>query len=191
MGDLRAAAISELEKYYWPTKLVSGQTPTYMVPVQPRWARGLFGREPGQQSLLLRPANLGLAREHVYYRSVARTIEFPARLVWYVTGRGSNTGFRAVSWLDEVVSARPRALYKRFGSQGIYTEDDVKSSVRRPGGEVSAMRFSRTETFERAISLQRARAMFPIFETSQFFRTTRKIDERMFEILYGMGMEIA
>jgi hypothetical protein len=190
IGELRASAISEYEKFCWPTKLISGSTPTYIVPVQAHWARGLFGQEPGQQSLLPRPDGLGLAREHVYYRSVVRSVEWPARLLWFVTGGGNNGGFRAVSWLDEVVSARPRALFKRFGSQGIYSEGDVKGAVRKAGGEVSAMLFSRTEPFQQAISLKQAKAMFPIIGSNQFLRTTRKVDEHMFEALYRLGVEL-
>jgi hypothetical protein len=190
VGDLRPTAISEAEKFLWPKKVISGLTPTYVMPVRPHFARALFGQEPGQQSFLPRPDRLGLAREHVYYRSVARRLEWPARMLWYVSGVGDNGGFRAASWLDEVVTARPSALLKRFHLKGIYTEDEVKNIVKKPGGEVSALLFSRTEAFNRAVSLTEGRKHFEVLRANGFLQSTKKVDEHMFETFYRLGMEL-
>lgn len=186
--ELDAALVGELELRCWPAKFVTGETPAYLVPIQPAWARALFGQEPRQLSLLNRPDHLGVAREHVYYRSFVSTMKAPARLVWFVTGGGLNGGARAVSWLDRVAIDRPRALHRRFGSQGIYTSADVERIVKRPGGKALAMVFGRTEILRHQVRLKDAARFHPEIATSQYLRTSRAIDEHVFEDYYKRGM---
>jgi len=188
--ELDATLVNELELRYWPAKFVTGETPTYVVPIKPVWARALFGQEPSQLSLLNRPDHLGVAREHVYYRSLVSTIKAPARLVWFVTGGAPNGGARAVSWLDRVEVGRPRALHRRFGPQGIYTSADVERIVRRPGGKALAMIFGRTEVLRHQITLREAARFHPQIATNLYLRTSRLVDEHVFEQYYKRGMGI-
>jgi hypothetical protein len=179
--------VSRVERVLWPLKVIGGQVPTYIVPIQRPWARALFGEEQGQPELFPRPANLSLAREHVYYRALSRTIAAPARILWWVSGGGSNGGMRACSWLEATVIGRPRTLYRRFGSLGIYEPLDVESLVSRKGGEALAMVFSRTESFRNPVSLTTAGQIFPPIRGNGYLQTSRSVDEHVFASFYQMG----
>lgn len=178
--DLQPESVSMLERMMWPLKIVSGNVPTYVVPIQPTWARALFDESPEQLELLRRPGRLGVAREHVYYCSLKTTLVAPARLLWWVSGRGPNSGMRAWSWLDHVAHERPRTLFKRFGAQGIYQQSDVEALARAPGQRVTALVFSRTELFARPIKLAQARALHPEMRTNGYLQTAKKVGEHVF-----------
>ena len=96
-----------------------------------------------------------------------------------------------MSWLDDVISQRPRTLYRRFGAQGIYDLADVERIARQPGALVTALLFSRTETLERRITLTEAKAIYSPIGQNGYLITTREISESVFERLYRKGMGIA
>jgi hypothetical protein len=60
-----AVVAAEMERTWWPAKLVDSRLPTYLIPIQQRFAAELLGVPEG---LLPRHDTLGLAREHVYHR---------------------------------------------------------------------------------------------------------------------------
>lgn len=186
-SELQPEQISHLERVLWPMKIIGGSVPTYIVPIQPVWARALFGDEPYQAELFPRPARLSLAREHVYFRSLTRRIDTPARLLWWVSGGGGNSGMRACSWLEATVAGRPRTLYRRFGSQGIYQLPNVEALVKREGGEALALIFSRTETFRNRVPLALARSVFPPIARNGYLQTTREVSEHVFAHFYEIG----
>jgi hypothetical protein len=181
--------VSDAERRCWPAKFAGAEVPTYVVPIRARWARALFDADPPQSELFGRPMGLGLAREHVYYRSYRSTLQFPARLIWYVSGDGANRGFRAVSWLDGVVSDRPGSLFRRYGSRGIYSADDVQSLVTTKGGKATALLFSRTEVFVNSVPLRRARQLCPKMNGNGFLQTMRMVDEHVFHDFYREAFE--
>ena len=181
--------VSEAERSHWPAKFAGADVPTYVVPIQASWARALFDSAPPQGELFERSMSLGLAREHVYYRSYRKTVDVPARLIWYVSGKGSNRGFRAVSWLDEVVSDRPGSLFQRYGARGIYAAENVQALVRNKGGKATAMLFSRTEVFDRSITLRRARELVPEMNQNGYLRTMRSVSEHVFYDFYAEAFQ--
>lgn len=186
-NELDASQVSQLERVLWPLKIVGGNVPTYIVPIQPAWARALFDDSPHQAELFPRPDSLSLAREHVYYRSLNRNITAPARLLWWVSGSGSNSGMRATSWLEAAVAGRPRTLHRQFGSQGIYRQSDVEAIYHRPGGDISALVFSRTETFANPIPISYARRIFPRMADNGYLQTARPVSEHVFADFYQVG----
>ena len=183
-----ARIVSEAERRFWPARFNTGRVPAYIVPIQPQWARPLFDNDPPQGELFDRPLRLGLAREHVYYRSYRSKLEFPARILWYVSGTGPNAGFCGTSWLDFAVSDRPASLFQRFGPQGIYLEDNVRSCVQRSGGKATALVFSRTEMFPRRISLQRGRQLHPPLKKNGALQSMSTIDEHVFYAFQNEGL---
>jgi GNAT superfamily N-acetyltransferase len=186
-SDLDVSQVSQLERVLWPLKIFGGNAPAYIVPIQPAWARALFDAEPPQGELFQRPSSLGLAREHVYYRSLNRKITAPARLLWWVSGGGSNGGIRAVSWLEAAVAGRPRTLHRQFGSQGIYRQEDVEQVHHSPGGDITALVFSRTEVLRSAIPISHARRVFPAIGGNGYLQSTRQVDEHVFADFYQIG----
>lgn len=179
--------ISEAERRFSPAHFATGKVPCYIVPIQPRWSRPLFDDDPPQRDLFRRPMHLGLAREHVYYRSYRAKFEFPARILWYVSGKKANSGFRGTSWLEFAVSDRPRSLYQRFGPQGIYVKGDVEACVSRAGGKATALVFSRTELFTQTVTLQRARELYPKLRKNGALQSMSPINEQVFYDFWNEG----
>jgi len=187
LDELSAAEVSELERRYWPLRVFTGRTPCHVVPIQEPWARELFGNEPGQQVILPRRTHLGIAREHVYYKSFRSNLTVPSRLAWYVSGQSSNGGIRAFSWLEAVDSARPRTLYRRHGGLGVYGLKDVEELVTRRGGQATALRFGRTEVAASVVTYEQMKPIFDRHSQPLPFPTMREIPEQMFEELYWEG----
>jgi hypothetical protein len=143
----RVAAASA-EAMFRPYRVLEAGLPTFVVPIQHRWAVELFDSGLATAQLFQREWDLGLRRELVYYRSPrnARGLRAPARVLWYVSGSSHDPGaraIRAVSLLDEVVVAAPSVLHQRFERLGVYTRADVEA--RAVDGRAMALRFSHTE----------------------------------------------
>ena len=186
--ELTVADVFESEAQLWPARVITGRTPTYVIPIRPGWALNLLGDDARSPSLLPRPDALGAAREHVYYRSYAPNLTAPARLIWYVSGGGAEGGFRAVSWLTNAVTAPPRTLYRRFGPRGVYRERDVEE-VAGPRGAATALVFARTDLFNRAVPLQEARTFYSPFSNNGYLQSTRKVDEHVFVEFVQRGLK--
>src|SRR5205814_8086933 len=100
-SDMPAVAAAELERIWWPAKITDSRLPTYMIPIQQAFSVDLLG----VPHAFLRDDALGLAREHVYYRSPkGLRIQAPARLLWYISGSGAGVAYQpgvvACSQLD-------------------------------------------------------------------------------------------
>src|SRR6266516_3143452 len=96
-----AVAAAELERIWWPAKIIDSGLPTYLIPIQQAFSVDLLGVPHS----FLRHDALGLAREHVYYRSPkGLRMQAPARLLWYISGSGPGVAYQpgvvACSQLD-------------------------------------------------------------------------------------------
>jgi hypothetical protein len=118
-----------LELALWPAKFVDSALPSWLVSIQPRWAKELFSL---QDSLLTRPPVLGLSREHIYYRSPHGGPSAPARLLWYASASGKEAlrSVVACSHLADVVLDSPRTLYRRFHQLGVYGHQDIAGAAK-------------------------------------------------------------
>ncbi|MGJ3227104.1 GNAT family N-acetyltransferase [Micromonospora aurantiaca (nom. illeg.)] len=136
---------AELERIWWPAKITDSELPTYLVPIRQAFSAELLGVPTG---LLPRPDTLGLAREHVYYRSPGGLrMKAPARLLWYMSGTGAGVAYPsaviACSQLDAVETGEPQELHSRFRHLGVWQERQLHEVAR--GGQVQALRFTNTE----------------------------------------------
>lgn len=141
---ISSAVAAELERAWWPAKILDGGLTTWLVPIQPRYSSELLNVPEG---LLRRSSSLGLSREHVYYRSpgAARPVA-PARVLWYLSKSSiAPAGIVAASHLSLVLHGEPEDLFSRFEHLGVWTLDQVKAVARN--GLVQALRFSDTEVF--------------------------------------------
>jgi len=150
-ADVPGAASLD-EHYLWPGKIADAALATYIVPIQPRWAEQLFDEGLARQSLFGRDRGLALNVEGVYYRAARPALEWPGRILWYVSGKGDETGIkrlRACSRLDQVEIGKPKELFRKYRRLGVYQWRDVyttaKHDVERP---IMVLRFSDTELFE-------------------------------------------
>ena len=177
--------VSGLERRYWPAKFVSGGVPTYIVPIKSHWAEALFDDARRQPQLFSRPTTLGLSRHHVYYRSPA-SLQSPARILWWISGGGRDSGIRAVSWLDEVQTAPPDTLYRRHRRFGIYARKEIRDAAHEVHGVrvATALLFSRTELLQAGIPKERAERLYAPIARNGYLQSTRLVDEHVFEIFY-------
>jgi GNAT superfamily N-acetyltransferase len=183
-----AAAVGRFELERWPAKVFVGEVPSYIVPVRPAFAKTLLGYEEPQLSLWERPDSLATARQHVYYRSPISTIRAPGRILWWVSGGPPRGGIRGVSWIDEVETRTPRILFERYGRGGVLTEQQIRTHAKVRSGwrdpAATAIRFSRTEVFDRPITLPQAKEIYPPIGRNGFLVSTRPVSERVFELFY-------
>ncbi len=182
----RPMTTSQYEDRYWPVKIKGASVPSYLVPIKIPFAEDLGLAE---QTLLPRLQDLGLNREHVYYRHPQndRGISPGARILWYVSGgapaqpRGA---IRAISQVADVVVGRPRTLHARFERFGVYTLEQVLKCV-DGNGNVMALRFVNTEILDRPINLDELDAIWAA-EGQRFVAplSPTLIGEHMFCLLY-------
>ena len=78
--------LSEFESLLWPGKILDGDIPNFIIPIQPRWAQHLFDEHLANQDLFGARADLALNCEAVYYRAKAQCgLTAPSRILWYVS----------------------------------------------------------------------------------------------------------
>jgi predicted nucleic acid-binding protein len=153
--ELRQRA-AQLERWFSPVRIVNAGIPAFFVPIRHGWATDLVDVGLADDQLLSRPWGLGLRRELVYYRSPRNPVSLPspARLLWYVSGKGPGAGtIRAVSHLVEVAVDDKERLFHRFRALGVYDAHDVNRVADPRSGRVMALRFSSTVRFRRPVSL--------------------------------------
>jgi len=189
---LTAHLVRDYERYTWPSKVFSGNVPTYVVPIRPEYARVILGYEEPQGRLVeLHPRAAG-ARDNTYYMSPRYFIEAPARIIWWVSGGGPLGGVRAMSWLDEVDTGDPRRLYRKYRDRGVLDEQQVLDSAKRSrkGGRLvaTALLFSQTEVFPAPVPIARSRELCDSMNRTGFFQTTKPIDEAAARRFYEEGM---
>lgn len=173
----------------WPLKLLGGDLLTFVIPIRPHYAEQLFDTQSAEGTLFGRQTELGIGREHVYYRNWknAHSLASPARILWYVAGVApyqAEGHIRAVSQLKEVRVGRPLTLYRQFARLGIYTEAEVKNSAANDG-RVMALRFVGTELFDTPISLTRMRGVVSsLGETFPVLQSPSLVSEEFFSAIY-------
>lgn len=185
-GRARPISPSDYEDRYWPAKVKGASIPTYLVPIKVAFAEELGLAE---NTLLPRQLDLGLSREHVYYRRTQndRGISPGARILWYVSGgtRAQPRGaVRAVSQVAEVAIGRPRTLHARFQRFGVYSLEQVLE-LADGTGKVMALRFVNTELLDRPPDLDDLKTLWN-GEGESFLapRSPTLIGEHMFCLLY-------
>lgn len=144
-SGMPAVAAAELERVWWPAKITDSELSTYLIPIQQAFSADLLGVPSG---LLPRHDTLGLAREHVYYRSPGGgRPKHPARILWYMSETGPRAPYPAAviacSQLDLVENGTPADLHTRFRHLGVWDRVQLHSVARN--GQVQALRFTNTE----------------------------------------------
>lgn len=158
-SGMPAVAAAELERIWWPAKILDSDLPSYLVPIQQAFSADLLGVPPG---ILPRHDTLGISREHVYYRRPGGAkLQAPARLIWYMSEGGSTVAQPAAviacSQLDAVITAPPDELHDRFQHLGVWSKATVHQAAR--DGLAQALRFTNTEIFPRPVLRGRFRQL--------------------------------
>jgi GNAT superfamily N-acetyltransferase len=178
---------AEIERRWWPVKVLDSKLLTYLIPIQRPFSLQLLGVPHG---LFPRDAELGLSREHVYYRSSAGAApSTPARLLWYMSGSGGREPYGAAviacSQLDDVADGTPDELHSRFQHLGVWSIDQIRGATRN--GTVQALRFSNTEVFPRPVALKRLRQLGELHGEHVVPQGPLRISSALFAALYREG----
>lgn len=191
--DVSHHLILMAERKIWPAKLIGSRLPTFIVPIQPRWAIHLFDEELANQNLFGAETTTALSCENVYYRSKdPKVLDAPGRIIWYVSEdkkyQGSKS-IRACSALFDVVIGKAKELYHRFHRFGIYNWEDIKTTSKgNIHGEIMAFRFGLTETFKHPISWKDTqRILLSHLKTQPPLSTPLEISEMCFKDIYRRG----
>lgn len=148
---------AELESLIWPAKLAESDIPTFVVPIQPRWAMNLFDARLGEQELFGGEPSLVLNTENVYFRSSRSRIVRPGgRILWYVSTDTTGTvqELRACSPVLSAEVDLAKALFARWRRLGVYRWDDVAAiAAGNPSGQAMAIHFGLTECFPNPVPL--------------------------------------
>jgi GNAT superfamily N-acetyltransferase/predicted nucleic acid-binding protein len=142
-------AAAEVERLLWPAKATDSALPSYIVPIRPTAASQLLGHD---LTLFDRPAELGLSRRHVYYKSTNYVPKPPGRILWYVSTD------KLILGCSRLVSTRigtPVALHERYKSFGVWDISDVRRAA-DDHGQAAALIFADTEIFARPVNYHRA-----------------------------------
>ncbi|MEU9155754.1 GNAT family N-acetyltransferase [Streptomyces sp. NPDC048417] len=182
---LPAAVASSAEVAWWPAKITDALLQSFLVPIEPRWSSSLFNVPA---TLLPRGDELGMSREHVYYRSPGhRGEQVPARLLWYMSEGVSGQQAVGCSRLDEVVVDDADALFERFEHLGVYGRNEVRDVADKKTGLAMALRFSDTEIFPHPVSLRRLRQLSRSLEAPLPLISLSEISNKLFQAVYQEG----
>ncbi|NEO32804.1 MAG: GNAT family N-acetyltransferase [Symploca sp. SIO3C6] len=190
----------DIERFIFPAKIIDFEIPTFIIPIQPRWASCLFDEHLANQILPLdgfgAKPELAFNREAVYYRARqnSRGLDAPCRILWYVSetqNEGKGKGFQnvgyigACSYVDEVVIGKSKELYRRFQRLGVYNESNVENVRKDINGNIMAIRFSDTELFNRPIDFQKLQQV--LNKNNLLIVSPNKINNESFIKLYNLG----
>jgi len=182
--------ISEIERHLWPAKVINADLPTFIIPIQPRWAKDLFDKDLARQYILESQTDLALRRELVYYKRNNGSLKpgVIGRILWYVSSDRAFTGtqeVKACSRLDEVIIDKPEKLYRQFRHLGVYELKDLMNLAKdKPDEDIMAIRFSYTNIFTKRLTLNRLREILGNKTTVQ---SLFKISKEQFAIIYNEG----
>lgn len=182
---------AQIEHLLWPAKVKGALIPTYIIPIQPRWAGHFFDVELSSQMLFGLKTELHLGIEGVYYRSPrGPRISAPGRILWYVSQGEEKDGamaIKACSRLEEVAIGAAKDLYRRFRRLGVYERKSVIATAGgNPEGVVMALRFAMTERFKTAVPL----AWLNAVGLKGNFPGPREIEAEQFEKIYAKGCNL-
>jgi hypothetical protein len=172
---------AELERVWWPAKILGSGVPSYVVPIRSVFAVSLLGYP---SSLLARDERLGLSREQVYYRSPRGQPVAPARILWYSSR--DDKQLIGCSRLIESTVGSPTAQHRRFAQLGVWSEPEVAKAARK--GQVGLLRFGDTQLFARPLSLSRIRDLTQDGPWLAL-RSPQSIDDLTFARLYQEGVQ--
>jgi predicted nucleic acid-binding protein/GNAT superfamily N-acetyltransferase len=188
--------VAAIERTLYPAKIIDSDIPNFIIPIKPIWAEALFDEKLANQSCLgglESSMELSLRREVVYYRSVKNSgsLQAPGRILWYVSQDGRSYShekvgaIRACSRLDEIITGKPKNLYKQFRRLGVYTFTEVLKINNNLEGDVMALKFSDTELLKKPIVFANIKE---ILGGKLSVQSPYRISNEVFKELYNLGM---
>lgn len=178
-----AADVTLAERARWPLVVTGAGLPTYLIPIQPKWASRLLGLDDGLFSM--RRRGLGLSRELVYFSGSKLTPrELPARVLWYASGDKTVKVSQIVarSLMVDAVRLPVADAVERFAKLGVLRKSDIEASADKDGN-VSVIRFQDTERLSHSVS--RHDELFKKYVKGQV-QSMRSVDPQFFDEVLGL-----
>lgn len=169
----------QLEHQLRPLRLLDSDIGTWILSIKPAFATDLFGYPP---QLFVRQSDLGIQREHVYFRGGKSGETYPGRVLWYATD--PHKEIFAVSSLVEVRDLPPHVAHRRYRRLGVYDLRLLRDTAKTTG-TVRALRVTDTEILDRPIPLARLREMEDKTGRTLQLVSANKIDATWFRGLMG------
>lgn len=195
-GDLPKESLLDLERLFWPAKILELNLPVCILPIKPRWARELITSMESQMSLFGVPDKI-LQTRRVYYRSSQQSnlIQTPGRILWYVSGdskQGSTKCVVATSLIDEVEIAPVKKLFSKYERFGVYKWTDVYKAAKNDiKTEIMAITFSKTEVFSNFIGLHQVKSIIKRRENRNLNTVSPyAISQETFREIYELGVDV-
>lgn len=177
MEQVDTNTLYELERSFSPIKIRELDIPCYIISIKPRWAAELFEYRILEEKLALNNTNelLVLNTQNVYYRAAKpNLLEFPARILWYITTDKSNKyisgkqSISAASYIDEIFIDSPKKLFKQFQKLGIYQWKDIAAVSGNIETNIMAFSFSNTELLKTKIELKQLKKIYAALGEKKF-----------------------
>ncbi len=177
------------EFHLFPLKIWDLDIPCYIIPIVPYWASQLFDFKMASTDLFGADPNRLWNIENVYYRKTKPITEIaPARILWYASDDKDIVRSKAIvatSYLDEVLTGKPKDLFRDNKHYGIYEWHNIyqlcENNIEK---DIRLLRFSRTEVFDHPVSWDITKK---ILKTEGSIQSPRKVDKKVFEEIYRLG----
>ncbi len=174
------------EAEIWPAKITDVADPAYMIPINPTYASSLFDHGLASQTLFHSNPDVLMQDECVYYSGTRMGFPEPGRIIWYVSqgdGFDGTSAARACSFLIEAERGPAKTLFKKYRRFGVFDWRDVLKLAGKAENEITALRFSHTETFSQPIPWPEMRD-----DLKSPPAGPRPLDDSLFLKLYRRGM---
>ncbi len=183
----------DIERKLFPLKISDLDIPCYIIPIKALWAGQLFDTHISGATLFGAMPNKLWNVENVYYRHTKPITEIaPARILWYVSSNkstGRSKSIVATSYLDEVITGKPKELFSKNKHYGIYEWRDIYSLCEKNiDTDIRALKFSGTEVFKHPVSLASITNIFEVNGRKRnTFASPVKVDLNIFNRIYQLG----
>jgi GNAT superfamily N-acetyltransferase/predicted nucleic acid-binding protein len=167
----------QLEHQLRPVRIVDAELSTWLIPIKPYNAMELFGYPP---SMFERKSELGIQREHVYFRGAKSGESAPGRILWYASHPQYEVF--AVSSLVEVLDLPPKTAYKKFHRFGIYELQQLETTA-SSRGTVRSLRVTDTALLDTPVPLSRLRQIEKSTGRTLQLVSASKLDTEWFTVL--------
>lgn len=184
----------QLERKFFPLKVSNLELPCYVIPIKPYWAGQLFDPHISGITLFGADEKKMWNFENIYYRSTKPITEVaPARILWYASSDKNTQRSQSIvasSYLDEVMTGKPKDIFRQNKHYGIYEWKDIyklcKQDIEIP---IRALRFSGTEVFINPVKLSSIQEIFIANgRPANTFASPVKIDSNIFNQIYQAGV---
>lgn len=187
------AQLLDVECRLFPLKIWDIDIPCYIIPIKAFWAGHLFDANISGQTLFGAESDKLWNIENVYYRSTKPITEIaPARILWYVSNNKNTNRSKSIvatSYLDEVMTDKPKILYRNNKHYGIYEwqniyelcEGDIEIDIR-------ALKFSKTEVFDYPVRYNNIQQILKDNgRKGNSFASPVRVSKEIFNQIYKLG----